>query len=85
MHRGIETSGQAFIKLMSEVVLQFNFGFASLYAWLKKKLAPLLNQSEVKPKPKPTELTPTRFPALGADYMYLLCVLIGSFYCPHLL
>ena len=60
------------------------FSFAVLYDWLTKISRHFIDQSEAKPKPI-SQVTRTRFPALGAGYMELLRVLIGSLDCLRLL
>ena len=73
---------------MFQLSFESNFAIAMVlnyYALLlaKNKSRHFVNQSEVKPKP--IVISCTRFPALGADYMYLLRVLIGSLNCLRLL
>ena len=59
------------------------FCIATLCYWLTK-LAPLSQPMGIQTKNQLC-FCHTRFPALGASYMYLLRILIGSLCCLHLL
>ena len=73
-----------FFSLVSKVILRLLwFCIASLCDWLKN-LAPLSQPIRSKTKTN-RGIFPTRFPVLGAGYMHLLWVLIGSLDCLHLL
>ena len=69
---------------MSKVISRLLwFRITTLCDWLTK-LAPL-SQPNGNPNQNQSCFGRTRFPALGASYMYLLRILIGSLCCLHLL